>query len=277
MEWLIWWATLCAATAFNTAAWAACARALARRESLLPPETRRIRRQVLALSAIYVLGCGFRSLLPMIDVPRICLHDTWISRIAVGRSVATVAELAFVLQWALLMREAAVHGTGVSRVAARLLVPVIVTAELFSWGAALTRNNLLHAVENSLWTFDAVIAVAAFLSLRGQAVGAARRFLDAGIACAAGYVAFMVSVDVPMYLARWQTDVAEGVRYLSLGAGVEDLLARCVVERDWGAWREDALWLTLYFTIAVWISIALALAPPLAAHGLAGRKPMRPA
>ena len=61
---------------------------------------------MLLLSAVYVLGCGFRSVLPMVDVPRICLHDTWISRIVVGRSIATVAELAFVAQWALLMREA---------------------------------------------------------------------------------------------------------------------------------------------------------------------------
>jgi len=34
------------------------------------------------------------------------------------------------------------------------------------------------------------------------------------------------------------------------------------VERDWGAWRQDVLWLSFYFTRAVQISIALAHAPP---------------
>ena len=85
-----------------------------------------MRRRLLWLSALYVLGCGFRSVLPMIDVPRLCLHDTWVSYIAVGRSVATVAELAFAAQWALLLREA-----GATR-ASRAVVPLIVAAEILS-------------------------------------------------------------------------------------------------------------------------------------------------
>jgi hypothetical protein len=69
----------------------------------------------------------------------------------------------------------------------------------------------------------------------------------------------MVTIDVPMYLARWHP----GQEYLSLGEGLREILQRCSVVRDWAEWREDALWLTLYFTVAVWISIALPLVPPL--------------
>ena len=50
---------------------------------------------MLLLSAAYVFGCAFRSLLPRADVQRICLFDTWLSSVVVGRSVATVAELCF--------------------------------------------------------------------------------------------------------------------------------------------------------------------------------------
>lgn len=268
MGWLIWWSSLCAAAAVNAAAWLVSARSLHRVESRLPDRIRRIRMQVLLLSAIYVLGCGFRSLLPMVEVPRICLHDTWLSRIAVGRSVATVAELAFVAQWVLLMREAAaVGGNRIASFAARVLLPVIVAAEAFSWGAVLLKNNLLHAIENSLWTLDAALAFVAFLCVRPQADRRTRHFIDACMAGAAGYIAFMVAVDVPMYLARWQADLAQGAHYLSLGAGLREVLGRCVVNRDWMAWRQDAAWLTPYFTIAVWISIALAHAPPLTAAG----------
>src|SRR5262249_24078050 len=114
---------------------------------------------LILLAALYVLGCGFRSLLPMVDVPRLCLHETWLSRIFVGRSVATVAELAFAAQWALLMREA-----GAVR-AAHAVVPLIAAAELLSWLAVLTRNDFFHAAENSLWTVTAAFA-AAFLASR---------------------------------------------------------------------------------------------------------------
>jgi len=66
------------------------------------------------LAGIYVLGCAFRCFLPMLDVPRLCLHRTPVSRIFIGRSVATVAELAFAAQWALLLHEAEAPGAALA-------------------------------------------------------------------------------------------------------------------------------------------------------------------
>jgi hypothetical protein len=126
----------------------------------------------------------------------------------------------------------------------------------------LTSNYLLHAIENSLWTLAAALALAAFLSLRPRAEGAAARFLEAASVCAVIYLAFMVMVDVPMYLSRWQ---AAGGSILPLGQGLHTLLERCIVERDWNAWRQDAVWQSPYFSIVVWTSIALAHAPSLRA------------
>src|SRR5215813_3575665 len=60
---------------------------------------------MLLLSAAYVFGCAFRSLLPRADVQRICLFDTWLSSVVVGRSVATVAEVCFVVQWAIVLHQ----------------------------------------------------------------------------------------------------------------------------------------------------------------------------
>jgi hypothetical protein len=243
---LAWWLALCAATAVNILLWTWSARRLA-------PDAPASRRWMLWLSAVYVLGCAFRSVFPMVDLPRICLHDTWISRVVVGRSVATIAELCFAFQWAILLREA---GAGLI---ARLIVPIVALAELSCWGAVLTSNYLLHAIENSLWTLDAALALAAFLSLRARAEGAASRVLQAASACAIVYLAFMVTVDVPMYLSRWS---AAG-RGPTLEEGLRTLLARCIVEREWSAWRDDARWLSPYFSVVVWTSIALAHAPRL--------------
>src|SRR5262249_520284 len=50
---------------------------------------------MLFLCAAYVFGCAFRSLLPRADVQRICLFDTWLSSVVIGRSVATAAEICF--------------------------------------------------------------------------------------------------------------------------------------------------------------------------------------
>src|SRR5262245_53610412 len=96
-QWLIWWLVLCAATAINIASWSYSAARLRRRELDFTADVYATRRTLLVLAGIYVLGCGFRSVFPMVDVPRICLHETGFSRIAVGRSVATVAELAFAI------------------------------------------------------------------------------------------------------------------------------------------------------------------------------------
>jgi hypothetical protein len=243
---LAWWLALCAAALVNSALWLGSARRLG-------PDAIASRRWMLVLAAIYTLGCGFRSILPMIDAPRLCLFDNGISRIAVGRTIATIAELSFALEWALLLREAAT-GSRVAAVASRAIVPVIAAAEIFSWSAVLTANYLLHAVENSLWALAAALALAAFLALRPRAGAATARFLGAASAAAAIYIAYMVVEDVPMYLARWR---AAGGFTVPLDEGLRTLLERCVVRREWSAWREDATWLTLYFTVGVWISCAL--------------------
>jgi len=248
---LVWWTALCAAAVFNAAAWSYSAVRVA-------PN----RRWLLWLSALYVLGCGFRSFLPMIDVPRFCLHETPLSRIFIGRSVATVAELAFVAQWALLMREA-----GAVR-AARLVVPLIAGAEMLSWIAVLTRNDLFHALENSTWTLVAAFAVS-FLASRWRYEGpTGRKVIAAAAGAAASYIAFMVTCVVPMYLVRWHA----GQETIAFAQGLAETLSPCVVQRDWALWWQDAAWLTPYFTLCVWFSIALAHVPDLTA-GARWREP----
>jgi hypothetical protein len=266
---MIWWSGLCAAAAINIVAWVLAAWHLKCRKAGMSADIHAVRVRLLWLAAIYVLGCGFRSVFPMLDVPRICLHDTWVSRIVIGRSVATIAELSLAAQLALLLRVASVApGGGIAAVASRLVVPFVLLAELFCWSAVLRRNYLMHAFENSLWTLMAVLASAALLSLRFRAVDQRKRvFFGLAIACATGYVAYMGFLDVPMYVSRWHTDLAAHRQYLSLSAGFGEILQRCTVRREWSAWRQDVPWLSLYFTVAVWISIALTHAP----IGSAGR------
>jgi hypothetical protein len=261
----LWHAGLCAVAVVNAAAWLWAARRLQRRAGQLPADTLNVRRTLLILSGIYVAGCAFRSALPMLDVQRICLGDTVLSRIVIGRSIATVAELAFVAQWALLLREAAGREPRLFvRQAALALLPLGVAAETASWLGVMTRDNLLHAVENSLWTLGAALVLVALVALLDHADRRRRAAIAVGIAAVSAYLAFMVAVDVPMYLERWRQ--ASGEAALPLAVGFQEVLRRCTPTPAIAAWRADIPWLTLYFSAGVWLSIALVAVPSLAAR-----------
>ena len=86
----------------------------------------------------------------------------------------------------------------------------------------------------------------------------------------------MFLVDVPMYWSRWMADEAMGRQYMSLSQGMFDISGRWVVSHRWEDWRSEVTWMSLYFSVAVWISIALVHAPAsqprVAAGGGAPRK-----
>ena len=118
----IWF--LGAITVLNVAIWLRTAVALQRERALQGPERRDYRRRQLILSALFVAGCAFRSIFPRADVQRICLYDNWLSVVLIGRAVATVAELAFMTQWAFLLGESAGPGQrDVAKIVSRVLVP----------------------------------------------------------------------------------------------------------------------------------------------------------
>jgi hypothetical protein len=107
---------------------------------------------MLLLCAAYVCGCAFRSFLPRADVQRICLFDTFWSSVLVGRSIATVAEICFAVQWVIVLRQlGGIAGADTTLNLALLILPLIVLAECCSWHAVLTTNFLGNAMENSIW------------------------------------------------------------------------------------------------------------------------------
>ena len=209
------------------------------------------------LSAIYVAGCAFRSALPVIDIPRLVLIDSRLSSVLVGRSVATVAELCFAAQWALLLHRVAVSGHAPFVAAVSLaVVPLIVLAEGCSWYAVLTTEQRAHAVENSLWGLSAALIVAGVWMI-GPLAAVSLPVIAGG----AAYVAFIFGYDVPMYWSRWRADQASGRRYLSLTEGMAEVRRRWTVSYRWEDWRSEVAWMSLYFTFGVWSSIWLVYAP----------------
>src|SRR5262252_10435211 len=98
-----WWGFLTLVSAANIAIWVALYREFSGQPADALSSSSEIG-MMLLLCAGYVFGCAFRSILPRADVQRICLFDTWLSSVVVGRSVATVAEMAFIIQWAIVLR-----------------------------------------------------------------------------------------------------------------------------------------------------------------------------
>jgi hypothetical protein len=207
-----------------------------------------------------VAGCAFRSFLPVIDIPRIVLIDSRLSSVLVGRSVATVAELCFAAQWALVLHRAALPGgSAFVQAVAVAVVPLIVLAEGFSWYAVLTTEQRAHAVENSLWGLSAALTVAGVLVIGPQRLAAVYLPVIAG---GAAYVAFIFLYDVPMYWGRWVADQASGRTDLSVADGMAEVRGRWTVSYRWEDWRSEVAWMTLYFTCGVWSSVWLVYASP---------------
>jgi hypothetical protein len=217
----------------------------------------------LLLSAGYVAGCAYRSFLPVIDIPRLVLIDSRLSSVLVGRSIATVAELCFAAQWALILHDIALPGGGeFARAVSWALVPLIVVAEGFSWYAVLTGEQRAHAVENSLWGISAALAIVGMLLVGPNQVSALYPLTLGG---GSAYVAFIFFYDVPMYRSRWLADQASRRKYLTLAEGMADVCRRWAVSYRWADWKSEIPWMSLYFTSGVWSSIwlvhvALALA-----------------
>jgi hypothetical protein len=252
-----WWGLLSLVSLVNIAAWFALYR------NLHEPQAGAIGGNagigvMLALCAAYVFGCAFRSLLPRADVQRICLFDTWLSSVMVGRTVATIAEVCFAIQWAIILYLLGdMTGADTTLNAALVIVPLILIAEAFSWYAVLTKKYWANALENSIWAVAFFIVGLGLFRLIPEFEGPVRAVLLVTIVGIAGYLAFLATVDVPMYVKRWREETARGNKPLHPLEGLRDVNRCWVVTHDISEWREEIPWMSLYFSAAVWASLAL--------------------
>lgn len=250
-----WWGLLTVVSGVNMAIWFVLYRQLVERASAGPALNVEL---MLLFCAAYVFGCAFRSLLPRADVQRICLFDTWLSSVVIGRSVATVAEICFAAQWVLVLhRLGAMAGADTTLNMAWMILPLILVAECFSWYAVLTTRYLYNAIENSLWAVAFFLIGIGLCRLLPEFDGLLRIALVLAIVGIAAYLAFLITVDVPMYLNRWHDELARGSAFLGLREGLRDVSTRWIVTHDLAEWKDEIPWMSLYFSLAVWGSLAL--------------------
>jgi hypothetical protein len=167
--------------------------------------------------------------------------------------------MCFIIQWAIVLRVFArvAHADSAGNIA-KALVPVVAAAEACSWYAVITTNYLGNVLENSLWTAAFVLIAIALLDLLHRYRGVVKGAIAAAALGIAGYVAFMCTIDVPMYFVRWRADLAAHREFLGFFAGLHDVATRWVVTHDVVRWDGELAWMSLYFSAAVWTSLLLA-------------------
>lgn len=261
-----WWSLLTLVSGVNIAVWFLLYRQLHEQPTGSLGSASGIELMLL-LCAAYVFGCAFRSFLPRADVQRICLFDSWLSSVVVGRSVATVAEICFAAQWAIMLQQLGTMTVADTTLnAAWAIVPLILIAECFSWYAVLTTNYLCNAIENSIWAVAFYLVGIGLCRLLLEFDGPVCVVLAITIIGIAAYLAFLMTVDVPMYLSRWRADVADGSRVMRPLEGLRDVSTRWIVTHDLAEWKDEIAWMSLYFSAAVWASLALCVFYSLGDH-----------
>jgi hypothetical protein len=246
----LWLASLAALTTINVGSWLA----LAHFASLRTPYGK----SQLVLSGLYVSVCGFRALFPRVDLERVCVWDTWLSAIALGRTAATIAELCFAVQCALcVQRLSELTNLPHLSAGAHVFVPLVVFAEAVCWYAVLSLNHIGHAIEESLWALLMLLLSLAFGTAALATQGLLREMLIVGTGVYAVASGVTFAFDVRMYLERWRLH-AGGDR-LTLVTGLRDISWRRHATAAWDDWRAEVPWMTLYFSIGVWTSLAMVL------------------
>jgi hypothetical protein len=64
-------------------------------------------------------------------------------------------------------------------------------------------------------------------------------------------------VDIPLYITRWRVGKRSGLRYLPVVGGLKDAVVRRRVTQAREDWRQEVLWMSLYFSAGVWVSLAV--------------------
>ena len=201
------------------------------------------------LVGLYVLACALRSALPRQDGDRVCMYRHPLSSPWVGRVVACVGEIAFVLlclSGFVVMYD---HQPIPQCIASACLL-LILLAEAFCVHGVVYRRDQSHAVEMTLWAI-ATGVVMVYCTLAPPATNTERipHFRTSVMAMGCLYVTYLVQWDIPMYRQR-----------AALHRDDDPLPLPMSCQRwssDWEVWHHEMPWMTLYFLCAVWFALWL--------------------
>jgi len=221
-----------------------------------PQISRNYQKMMRILCFFYVLGCSFRTVSQLSCTVRRISNDieTLASQTNDGKTTQT-----FCLK--------------IKRIA---FLPIIVNfvAQGFCWMGIITTKQIWHVYEESIWTISIfVLSLCCILmieSLNGlvekqdnerrnlngeiqSLVSFMKRFVFCGIA----YCSYMILVDIVLYYNRFLEDEKKGTKYFTFSEGILDSMKCRKFSQSYDDWKGDLSWITLYFSVCVWLSIYL--------------------
>ncbi|MEM6581186.1 MAG: hypothetical protein AAF699_07940 [Pseudomonadota bacterium] len=251
---MLWWRSLCILALLNICLWTAI--------WIFTPAPNLYTSLQIGLSGVYVFVCAYRSIFPRVDLERFVVVDSAASSIFWGRSAATIAEICFGIQLGLLVYQLGLHaGLPWVQHAAWGITLFTIIAQVFCWHSILTLNHITQAVEELLWAAGLSWMAALLMIVAMNSEGILQTLAGAGILVSLVFVAYVLILDVPMYVKRFRHSRGAGHKVLSITEGIQDARDRREHKLDWKHWQDDALWLTPYFSIGVWISMGMIFVP----------------
>lgn len=135
----------------------------------------RYQKTMLYLSFPFVFECGYRSILPRVDIPRLCFWDVWGNNVLFGRLAAFIGEWCWMMQISLALQSICdgleqslptnKKGLTFSKNAAFTLPAVCILAEILGTAGPVTKNNLWCIYEAITWTYMFTVASSTALYL----------------------------------------------------------------------------------------------------------------
>lgn len=276
----VWWWTMLVVSVFNVVLLIA---ALRTSKTSSPPKEK----AVLAAAAIlFTLTCAYRAILPRVDVVRQCWFDSPANWIIFGRFFACWAEIGWATQMGLVLRRLAIsmqeqgmishsvrtraHQAGIA------VISMACFAECWSWTNLITESDLFSTVEQALWC--------ALFLVTGVGMVVLMRMLDKPLR-STPYMLFAALVIMMgleqgyeafgLYLTRFLDEQHRGVPFQGFVTGLGKLADCAHVTKNINNWKDDFPWMTGYFSVGVWSSIWLAVAPMPFKPSLLGPQPSR--
>jgi hypothetical protein len=245
---------------------------------------------IIFLAFIYTIVCAFRSFWLRKDVEQTCFFDSKISTTLIGRTLATIAEICYTL---LIMTVLTNITKDISKLtnekldnslfALRIILPIIIIAEIFSWFGSISKYYLWNAAEETLWMTCGMIVISVCLLLYSSLkknpnlnpnFKSISSFLRVFVIATSIFVIFMIKTDIPMYYDKWKASDKNNDNIVSLGEFIDDFknkntkltyqnfldLNRCKrISKDFNVWVKEIPWLSAYFTFGVWSSIGMVM------------------
>jgi hypothetical protein len=235
-----------------------------------PKELAKERDLLRKCAVIFTCVCAYRSVLPRIDVPRVCFFDTFLNWTLFGRMAATVAEVCWAIQMGLVTRRLALcleYNGAIGRALSKRVqwagISVIVAAcvaECNSWTNLTMEDDLFSVIEQALWAWLFIVTglgmAAALKHWRGHPrAWTAFIVVAVGSGLEQGFEAF------GLYLPRFRDERADpAYQFQTFWAGLQKLAECARTTQSIVDWADDAPWMSGYFSLGVWTSIWLAVA-----------------